>query len=774
MKAGRRTVKAPALGSLLALFAIVAAIFFYNGHVSAQQRQAATVSNVAGRLRSDVERYVSDVILASNDEQADPAARLTLIRSTAKALAEGGEVPALQGGGELVVPRPRQSSLLSQKLAQQRKLTDELAKDGRRLLRTKPGTAAYDEALLDLRVLGAQLSTVTGDVVGEITRENQAALERSDAVGKVLGLVTALAAVAVGMVFMREGRSREEARYRALANNSSDLVTVTDADGLIRYVSPSITSILGLQSDAVVDTVFLDLVHPTDRELVKAALGELAARPELPVRVEYRMRHADGHDCVVESGWANLIGDPAVRGMVANTRDVSDRHGLEEELRRKAFLDDLTGLPNRALFGDRVEQAVQRAHRSTGVVTVLFVDLDDFKTVNDSLGHTTGDHLLVAVGERIASCVRATDTAARLGGDEFGILLSDGSTIDTAEALADRMIRALRDPFEVDGRPLVVTASIGIACQLAAELTAEDVLRDADVAMYAAKSQGKGRYEVFADRMHENVVERQRLGSDLQHALERGELEVFYQPLVDLGTEAVVGVEALLRWHHPTRGMVPPTVFIPIAEEVGAIVEIGAWVLDQACAQIASWTSRHAAVPDLWVTVNLSPYQLAVDRLHDDVGGALQRSGINPASLILEITEGALVGDNESVIAGLMHLRELGVRLAIDDFGTGYSSLSQLRMLPVDMLKIDKSFIDDTADGGRGSALLHSIVDLGRVLDLEVVAEGIEHSEQAEVLRTSGSQLGQGFFYARPARPADLEDVMAAGRLPATSDVAPA
>ena len=754
-----------ALGALLVLFAVVAGIFFYNARVASDQREAALVSNVAGRLRSDVERYVADTTLAANGVQADPAESMERIRDTAAALTEGGRVDAIQGGGELLLPPPPQSSLLKRKLVQQRRLTRRLEARGRTLMAAEPETPEYDRALRDLRVVGAQLSSVTGDVVGQITEDDRAALRHANHVEMALGLISALAAITVGVLFMRAGRNQEEARFRALANNSSDLVLVTDGEGTIRYASPSVVRILGYQREDLEGTAFLDLVHPEDHELVDAAVGEMEARPDAPVRLEYRMRHAEGHRVIVETGWSNLLEDPAVRGMVANSRDVTERHVLEEELRRKAFLDDLTSLPNRALFGDRVEQAVQRAHMSNGVVTVLFVDLDDFKTVNDSLGHTTGDHLLEAVADRLRSCIRAADTAARLGGDEFGILLADGSTVDTAESLAERLIGALRVPFEIDGRTLVVSASVGIACQLAADLTAEAVLRDADVAMYAAKTQGKGRFRVFADRMHREVVERQRLGSEIQLALGRGELEVHYQPLVRLDTGAVEGVEALLRWHHPTRGDIPPVAFIPVAEEVGAILEIGAWVLDQACQQVAVWGRAHEAARDLAVTVNLSPYQLATERIFGDVAGALARSGIAHSQLILEITEGALVGDGDVVLNVLTRLRSLGVRLAIDDFGTGYSSLSQLRMLPVDMLKIDKSFIDDTADGGRGTALLHSIIDLGKVLDLQVVAEGIEHPEQAAVLRESGSQLGQGFFYARPASAADLDELMATGHI---------
>ncbi|MFN8016990.1 MAG: EAL domain-containing protein [Acidimicrobiales bacterium] len=761
----RDTHRIGALAALFALFAVMAAIFVHNARVADEQRKAALVANVAGRLRSDVERYVSDTTMKANGAQADPSVSLQRIRETATALTEGGPVDDIQGGGEIDLPRPSQSSLLKLKLVQQQLLTKRLENVGRRLLTTEPGTPEYEQALLDLRVVGAQLSSVTGDVVGQITEDNRATLEQAQRVDAVLAALAVVAAIAAGVLFLRSGRHREEARYRALANNSSDLVVVTDEEGTIRYASPSVEAIAGHRREDLEGTSFLDIVHPEDHELLEAARGELEARPEAPVRVEYRLRHADGHWVRVETGWSNLMADPAVRGMVANSRDVSDRHALEEELRRKAFLDDLTGLPNRALFGDRVEQAVQRAHLGNGVVTVLFVDLDDFKTVNDSLGHTTGDHLLVAVAQRLRACVRPTDTAARLGGDEFGVLLSDGSTIDTAESLAERLIGTLREPFEIDGRTLVVTASVGIACQLAEDLTTEAVMRDADVAMYAAKSQGKGRYRVFADRMHKDVVERQRLGSDIQLALGREELEVHYQPLVRLETGAIEGVEALLRWHHPTRGDIPPMTFIPVAEEVGAIIEIGAWVLAQACEQVAAWGRRHPTAQDLAVTVNLSPHQLASERIFSDVADAIQASGIRPSQLVLEITEGALVGDPEEMVRVLQRLRSLGVRLAIDDFGTGYSSLSQLRMLPVDMLKIDKSFVDDTADGGRGTALLHSIIGLGQVLDLDVVAEGIEHPEQAAVLRESGSTYGQGFFYARPASAADLDELLAAGRL---------
>ncbi|MCU1351345.1 MAG: diguanylate cyclase/phosphodiesterase with sensor(s) [Acidimicrobiales bacterium] len=761
----RRGIRRPsaAIASMVVLFALVAGMFVLNARAVSGQRDAALTANIAGRQRGDVERYVKDVILVSVGQHADPEARLQVVRATAAALVHGGTLTALQGGGEMHVAGNRGSTALRRKLTQEARLTERLAGSGNDLLAQPPGSPASRSALQRLRVSGAILSSVTSDVVGEITKENRDQLHRLRQLELALGAGSAVAAVAMALAFRRDGRSREATRSLALANHSSDLVVVLGGNGAMRYVSPSAAAVLGYEPTDVLGRDLMDLVHPDDQDLLRAVLDDVAAPGGSGARVEWRFLHRRGHWCVIDGVWSDLRHDRAVGGLVANCRDITDRKQLEHELRRQAFLDDLTGLPNRALFGDRVAQAVQRAKRTASTVTVLYVDLDGFKTVNDSLGHGAGDRLLALVGERLASCVRATDTAARLGGDEFGVLLEDGSVVDLAETMADRILTALRDPFEVDGSLLAITASVGIACQSAATVTAEELQRDADVAMYVAKANGKARYEVFVPKMHGAAVERQQLGTDVQLALANGELEVHYQPLVRLATGNIDGVEALLRWHHPERGDVPPLTFVPVAEEVGAIVAIGRWVLEEACAQLRRWDEEIPSARGLAVTVNLSPHQLNRAGLADDVRRAIALSGIAPKRLVLEITEGALIGDIDAVIGRLGALSALGVRLAIDDFGTGYSSLSQLRRLPIDMLKIDKSFIDDAGRTGKGRALLQSIIDLGGLLDLEVVAEGIEDRAQAVALRESGSDLGQGFFYARPAAPGTIGDLLRRG-----------
>jgi len=403
----------------------------------------------------------------------------------------------------------------------------------------------------------------------------------------------------------------------------------------------------------------------------------------------------------------------------------------------QALHDSLTGLPNRALLLDRLTHALER-RGGNGRVGVIFCDLDRFKTVNDSLGHAAGDDLLVAVAARLGDCLRTGDTAARLGGDEFALLLEDVRGEREATAVADRVIEALRAPFELHGREVHVTASLGVVC---GDGGGEELLRNADVAMYRAKAAGKGRWALFEPSMRAEVLERIELEADLQKALPRGELEVHYQPLVALADGSLEAFEALVRWRHPRRGLVMPLAFIPLAEETGLIVELGAWVLDRACHQAAAWKCA--------VSVNLSARQLEQPDLVELVAGALRRSGLRPDLLWLEITETVLMHDTEATIGRLEALKELGVRLAVDDFGTGYSSLRYLRRFPIDLLKMAKPFVDGLASR-EGAALARTIVELGTSLGLRTVAEGIEGPRELAQLRRLGCELGQGYLFARP------------------------
>jgi diguanylate cyclase (GGDEF)-like protein len=425
----------------------------------------------------------------------------------------------------------------------------------------------------------------------------------------------------------------------------------------------------------------------------------------------------------------------------------------------------VTGLANRALFRDRLEHALERERRHERPVAVLLLDLDDFKTINDSLGHAAGDRLLAEVGGRLKDCLRAADTAARLGGDEFAVVLEDAGHGVEAADVASRILDGLEAPFNLEGKDVYVRASIGIAT---ADLdgqgprAAEDLLRDADVAMYMAKEAGKGRYQVFEPVMHDIALRRLDMKADLQRALERQEFVLHYQPVIELGSGKISGVEALIRWAHPTRGTVPPLEFIPLAEETGAIVAIGGWVLQEACRTGVRLQERFPMEPPLHVAVNVSARQLQWPRLAGEVAQVVRDSGFPPGHLILEITESVMMRDMDLSLQRLAELKELGVQLAVDDFGTGYSSLNYIQRFPVDILKVDKSFVEAVTTDGRKSALTATILKLADDLDLRPVAEGIERADQLERLLELGCELGQGFYFSKPLPAEDIEELLEA------------
>ena len=454
--------------------------------------------------------------------------------------------------------------------------------------------------------------------------------------------------------------------------------------------------------------------------------------------------------------------DGTTIGRVWSYRDVTERKRLENELEHQAFHDSLTNLANQALFRDRVDHALARAARHDSRLAVLFVDLDNFKTVNDSLGHAAGDQLLIAVAERLRGCLRATDTAARLGGDEFAVLVEDLACADDATGLADRLLDVLRQSFTVAGKETVVGASIGIALGVRS-LNSGELLRNADIAMYTAKRCGKDRYEIFEPAMHVAAVERLEIEADLRRALDRGELRLQYQPIVALDTGKISGVEALVRWPHPQRGLLPPSTFIPIAEETGLIRELGRQVLAVACTQARRWQVRHPYDPPLTVSVNLSPRQLHADGLISHVTDALEMSGLPASTLVLEITEGTMMHDTDATIRKLQALKALGVRLAVDDFGTGYSSLSYLQRFPIDILKIDRAFVAAIGSDDDKSSLVRAIVSLAKTLQLQAVAEGIETRAQTEILTGLGCDLAQGYYLAHPMDPEALENILHTG-----------
>jgi diguanylate cyclase (GGDEF)-like protein len=431
----------------------------------------------------------------------------------------------------------------------------------------------------------------------------------------------------------------------------------------------------------------------------------------------------------------------------SRARAVQLVHERTEELRYQAFHDSLTGLSNRALIIDRAGQMLARARRERTASALLYLDIDDFKDINDTLGHDAGDQLLIAVGNRLSSALREVDTVGRLGGDEFVVLLEGASLGAGVQAVADRILGVLETPFEIPGNdaPLGVTASIGIA--EGDRMTPGDLLRDADIALYRAKATGKRHAVLFSPSMQKAVDDHRNLDLDLRRALEGDEFFLLYQPIVDLASGTVTGVEALLRWRHPERGVLQPAEFLPLLESSGLIIPVGSWVLDVACRQGALW---HSQGNSLTVSVNLAAAQLGRDRIVDDVNRALAASGFDPSMLTLELTETVLMHDVQPTLSRLELLKAIGVRLAVDDFGTGYSSLAYLRQFPIDVLKIDKSFVLAIADSPDSIAIVHTLVQLGKVLGLEIIAEGVENDEQRTRLKAEEVETAQGFLFGRP------------------------
>ncbi len=557
-----------------------------------------------------------------------------------------------------------------------------------------------------------------------------------------------------------EDLRRAETRYRTLVEQLPLAVYIdrVDAASSKIYMSPQIESMLGYSAEEWTSNpaLYMELLHREDRERVLEAHAVTHATGE-PLRLEYRLLARDGAVVWVHHE-ARLIadqagGDPILQGYLL---DVTARMEAEEELRRQAFHDPLTGLANRALFTDRVQHALVIRSVTRTEASVLFVDLDDFKTVNDTLGHSAGDELLRAVGVRLCDALSPRHTVARIGGDEFAILVEEDDGAAAAADAAERLVIALQSPFDVGGREIFVTASIGIAVGE----DAEELLRSADVAMYRAKARGGAQYVVYAPRMDEDVVGRLELVADLRRASIADDLVLHYQPVVELETSAMVGVEALVRWQHPTRGLLPPAAFIPLAEETGRIVEIGRWVLAQACAQAVRLRAELPGAENLCVGVNVSPRQMRGRALLDDVRSALESSGLPPAALELEITESVVARRRDEMTGILNGVADLGVRLALDDFGTGYSSLSLLQDLPVQVLKMDRAFVRSLDAGSDRVAFVRAIVDLAATLGLTVVAEGIEDAYQAAALRRLGCRRGQGYYFARPLALPELEALL--------------
>lgn len=505
-------------------------------------------------------------------------------------------------------------------------------------------------------------------------------------------------------------------------------------------------------------TSWTERIHPDDRDRVVLDIhGHIDSRRTNWVD-EYRFRRHDGtYAFVIDRGYVVYDHDDRPVRMLGSMMDVTDRKSLEEQLTHQALHDPLTKLANRALFRDRVDHALSKLPRTTTSIAVMFLDLDNFKAVNDSMGHVAGDKLLISAAARLQDCLRNTDTAARLGGDEFAILVESVHRSSEAVVIAERILEVFRQPFNIEGKEVYVGTSIGLAASTDMTITSEALLRNADLAMYMAKNKGKGNYVVFEPKMHEALLERIELEDDLRRGIENNEFTIHYQPILDLSNKGLIGMEALVRWEHPKYGLVPPMKFIPLAEETNLIVPLGDWILTEACRQMQVWRLDYPLAEELSVTVNISIRQFQQAELVEMVGRAIEESGLPARCLILEITESFMMQDTEATIAKLTELKNLGVRLAIDDFGTGYSSLSYLQRFPVDILKIDKSFVDKLGHGDDGNVVAKAIIMMGQSLKLKTIAEGIEHADQIAALQDLGCLAGQGFHFAKPLSVTDMD-----------------
>lgn len=539
-----------------------------------------------------------------------------------------------------------------------------------------------------------------------------------------------------------------EERYRKLIDQSPEMVAVS-VEGRFAYVNAMGAKLLGARRPAeLIGRAVREFVHPDSREVederVRQVLEEGRAVP--PLEEKFVTLAGRAIDVEATASPIAYLGEPALQ-LIA--RDISERKRAEFELLQDVFYDKLTGLPNRALFLEHLRRGIESLRGGRPPFSVLLLDLDRFKIVNDSLGPTAGDELLISVAKRLETCIARGDTVARLSGDEFGILLGSAADARDAARVAERVHQVLAPPFDLSGREIFSSASIGVVVCEESHGVPEHVLRDADTAMNRAKSLGKARHEIFNPEMHENALALLELETDLRKAIERQEFRVHYQPIVSLESGRIAGFEALLRWRHPEKGIVLPSEFIPVAEETGLIVPIGWWILREACRQVRAW-HQAGAPPDLSVSVNLSSRQFSQPDLIERVHAALQETGLPPRHLKLEITESVIMDNADSLTALLLQLRALEIELIIDDFGTGYSSLSYLHRFPVSTLKIDRSFVHHTALSGEQSGLLRAIVNLAHNLDMEVTAEGVETAEQVSQLRLLKCKYAQGFFFSKP------------------------
>jgi len=560
---------------------------------------------------------------------------------------------------------------------------------------------------------------------------------------------------------------RIESNYGPLAEGVPSVAYVYEpgVDGQCLYISPSIERVLGYAQKLWMEDGGLwdRLLHPEDADRVISNEAECARSGEALVQ-EYRISRSDGSVIWIRDEMTVVRGDdgdqpPLFYGVFL---DVTDRKRMEAELERLALYDPLTGLPNRALFSDRLRHAIERRGRAQSTA-VYFLDVDRFKRINDSLGHSAGDDVLREVAARVERTLRPEDTVARFGGDEFTVLCESVGGVLEAVGVADRLQREIAQPLRAGGAELRLSASIGIAiAEPGEDVDVSRLVEDADAAMYRAKERGGARTELFDMAMRERAVDALSIEQELSHGLDRGELRLFYQPLVSLVTGEIVGAEALIRWEHPERGLLSPDKFLPVAEESGLIVQVGAWAVGEACRRLRDWDRLSGGPSAFSLAVNLSARELTHPDVVATVLNAVRRSALDPSRITIEVTESTAMADRDSGFRALRELSAAGVRIAIDDFGTGYSSLDHLREMPADILKIDRSFVAGMAANSPDSALVAAAIAMGRALEMEVVAEGIETSEQVADLRELGCPLGQGYLFARPLPPEEIDTLLEA------------
>jgi len=617
--------------------------------------------------------------------------------------------------------------------------------------------------------LGVPLKTPMG-VIGVLVVQDY---EHSDTYSqRDVELLTSVAdqiALAIERKRADDALRHSQERFELVARATSDAVWDWDFSTNNIWWNEGYQKLFGYTPEEIVNGLdsWETNIHPDDSERVMQDIHRHIDSGKTNWQSEYRFRRADGSFAfVIDRGYVVYDAARTPIRMLGSMMDVTERKSLEEQLTHQALHDPLTKIANRALFKDRVDHALTKLERNNSSLAVLFLDLDNFKSINDSLGHATGDKLLVAVAERLQDCLRTADTAARLGGDEFALLVEAMLRPDESTMIAERVLNVFKQPFIIDGKEIYVGTSIGIASGTNNQLNSEELLRNADLAMYLAKSQGKGKFVVFEPRMHTALMERIELEEELRRGIDEEEFVIHYQPILDLGSKELLGVEALVRWMHPRSGMLAPGRFIPLAEETGLIVPLGEWILGEACRQVQMWREDFNNCKGVSITVNISIRQFQQVELVEMVRKALKNSGLPPQSLILEITESFMMQDTESTIAKLHELKKLGVRIAIDDFGTGYSSLSYLQRFPIDILKIDKSFIDKLGQGSEANAVARAIIMMGDSLNLKTIAEGIEHSEQIDELQLLGCEAGQGFHFAKPLSVGDMDEFLLKQKAP--------